>query len=57
MQNAMLKEAGSLLSEVKQSQSNDTRAAVQMGLSLICGETVTENKLQTSVAKRLDILQ
>ena len=53
----MLKEAGSLLSEVKQSQSNDTRAAVQMGLSLICGETVTENKLQTSVAKRLDILQ
>ena len=51
MHDAMLKDAGSLLSEVKQSHSNDSRAAVQMGLSLICGETVTENKLQTSVAK------
>ena len=55
MQNAMLKEAGSLLSEVKQSHSNDSRVAVQMGLSLICGETVIENNLQTSVAKSLGI--
>ena len=55
MHDAMLKDAGSLLSEVKQSRSNDSRAAVQMGLSLICGETVTENKLQTSVAKSLGI--
>ena len=55
MHDAMLKGAGSLLSEVKQSRSNDSRAAVQMGLSLICGETVTDNKLQTSVAKSLGI--
>ena len=55
MHDAMLKDAGSLLSEVKQSHSNDSRVAVQMGLSLICGETVIENNLQTSVAKSLGI--
>ena len=57
MHDAMLKDAGSLLSEVKQSHSNDSRAAVQMGLSLICGETVTGNRLQASVAKSLGINQ
>ena len=31
--------------KAKQSRSNDSRVAVQMGLSLICWETVTENKL------------
>ena len=55
MHDAMVKDVGSLLTEVKQGQSNDSRAAVQMGLSLICGDTVTESKLQTSVAKSLCI--
>ena len=55
MHDAMVKDAGSSLSEVKQSRSNNSRAAMQMGLSLVAGETVSEKKLQTSVAKSLAI--
>ena len=55
LHDAMVKDAAYLICEVKQNHSNDSRAAVQMGLSLVCGTNVTENKLQASVSKSFGI--
>ena len=52
---AVVKDAGSLISEVKEGRTNDSRAAVQMGLSLLCGNTVNEKRLQSAVSRTLGI--
>lgn len=49
----LLFDASSLLSDVKESRCNDSRAAVQMGLSLLCGSMVCGNRLQSSVSEAL----
>ena len=55
LHDAIVQDASSLLSEVKDSRCNDSRAAVQMGLSLLCGNTVSGNRLQSSVSEVLGI--
>ena len=50
-----MKDAGSLIFEVKEGRTNDSRAAVQMGLSLLCGNTVNEKQLHAAVSRTLGI--
>ena len=44
-----------MIFEVKQQRSIDTRLAVEMGLSLLCGETISGNNLTSSFSKDLNI--
>ena len=50
-----MKDAGSLISEVKEGRTNDSRAAVQMGISLLCRNMVNEKRLQSAVPRTLGI--
>lgn len=55
LHDSIVPDAKSLLSDVKESQCNDSRAAVQMDLSLLRRSTVSRNRLQSSVSEALGI--
>ena len=44
-----------LIQTIKDGRSKDTRAAMQCSVSLLCGATVSENKMQKAVAETLTI--
>ena len=48
-------DARSLIQKIKDGRSKDSRAAMQCCASLLCGENVTENKMQKVVAETLSI--
>ena len=52
---AIVKDARSLITSLKDGRSKDSRAAMQCCTSLLCGETVTEKKIQKHVAESLSI--
>lgn len=52
---AIVKDARSLITSLKDGRSKDSRAAMQCCTSLLCGETVTEKKIQKHVAETLSI--
>lgn len=47
LHDAVVKDAGSLISEVKEGRANDSRAAVQMAIYLLCRNMVNEKRLQS----------
>ena len=55
LHDAIVEDACSVLSSRKEERSDDTRAALQMGLSLLCGETVKNNNLHSTLSKSLNI--
>lgn len=55
LHDAIVEDARSVLSSLKEKRIDDTRAAVQMGLSLLCGETVKNNNLHSTLSKNLSI--
>lgn len=52
---AIVKDARSLITSLKDGRSKDSRAAMQCCTSLLCDETVTEKKIQKHVAETLSI--
>lgn len=55
LHDAVVKDAGSLISEVKEGRANDSRAAVQMAIYLLCRNMVNEKRLQSAVSRTLGI--
>ena len=52
---AIVKDARSLVTSLKDGRSKDSCAAMQCCTSLLCGKTVTEKKIQKHVAETLSI--
>ena len=52
---AAFKDVSTALQTTKRKRSNDARAAVNVGMSLLCGEAVSKARLRTKVAKKLSI--
>ena len=52
---AVIADASSAVSAIKNQRSRDTTTALKVGLSFLCGENVSSSRLKTAVAKRLDI--
>ena len=52
---AIVKDARSLITSLKDGRSKDSRAGMLCCTSLLCGETVTEKNIQKHVAETLSI--
>jgi len=52
---AIVADARNLIQTIKDGRSKDSRAAMQCCVSLLCGDTVSENKMQKAVAETLTI--
>lgn len=52
---AALNDMATALNATKSKQSNDARAAVNVGVSLISGEEVSNSRLRSKLAKKLNI--
>ncbi len=55
LHDAIVEDAHSVLSSLKEKRSDDNRAVVQMGRYLLCGETVKNNNLHSTLSKTLSI--
>ena len=55
MATAALNDIATALGTTKNQRSDDARATVNVGVSLISGEAVSNARLRTKIAKRLNI--
>ena len=52
---AIVANAHSLIHKIKDGRSRDSRAAMQCCVSVLCGDTVAENKMQKAITETLTI--